>query len=74
MLVRKKIELGPWPMVAHLLSPACASRVVRDVRGRGREPCWSTSPENIGSIRVAEKLGARKVRDDVLYRIGPELE
>ncbi len=51
---------------------ACVARVVADVRGRGRQPSWSTSPDNSASLRVAQKFGARKHRDDVLYMIGPD--
>ena len=55
------------------LSPACAARVVADIRKRGRQPTWSTSPDNQASVRVAAKLGAEKERDDVLY-VAPEAE
>lgn len=53
------------------LNTACVARVVADVRARGREPSWSTSPDNTASLRLAEKFGARKDRDDVLYMVGP---
>ena len=49
------------------LSPACAADAVADIRKRGRQPTWSTSPDNRASLRVAAKLGAEKERDDVLY-------
>jgi hypothetical protein len=52
------------------LSPACAARVIADIRGRGRMPSWSTAPNNTGSLRVADKLGFVKQRDDVLYVAG----
>lgn len=48
------------------LNPACAAEVVRDIHRRGRIPSWSTSPDNIPSLRVAEKLGFEKVREDRL--------
>lgn len=54
----------------HGLSPACAARVVADIRGRHRTPSWSTSRDNTASRRVAEKLGFVKHRDDVLYIAG----
>lgn len=54
------------------LSPACAARVAADIRSRGRTPCWSTSPDNLPSLAVAQKLGARKDRDDVLWVTGTE--
>jgi hypothetical protein len=52
------------------LSPACASRLADDIVSRGRTPSWTTSPDNLPSLRVAEKLGFRKSRDDVLYVVG----
>jgi hypothetical protein len=52
------------------LSPACAAGVARDVRGRGRTPTWTTSPDNTASLRVAAKLGARLHRRDTLYVAG----
>jgi GNAT superfamily N-acetyltransferase len=55
------------------LSPACAARVVADIRARGRRPTWSTAPENAASLRVAAKLGFRKERDSVLYVAGKPL-
>jgi RimJ/RimL family protein N-acetyltransferase len=54
------------------LSPACAGHVVCDVRARGRTPTWSTSPDNLPSLAVARKLGARKDRNDVLWVTGTE--
>ncbi len=54
------------------LSPACAAHVADDVRSRGRTPSWSTSPDNLASLAVARKLGARKDRDDVLWVTGME--
>jgi predicted GNAT family acetyltransferase len=59
------------------LSPACAARVVGDIRAAGRLPCWTTTPGNAASRRVAEKLGFRAVRDDVAWVAGaplPEVE
>jgi len=52
------------------LSAACAARVVEGVLRRGRRPSWSTSPDNLGSLRVAAKLGFRLVREDHLYVTG----
>jgi len=57
----------------HGLSPACAARVMADIRGRRRTPSWSTSRDNTASRRVAEKLGFVKHRDDVLYIAGKPL-
>jgi hypothetical protein len=55
------------------LNPACAGRLAQDVIARGRTPSWTTSPDNLPSRRVAEKLGFQHVRDDVLYLVGMEI-
>ncbi len=52
------------------LSALCAARVCADIRSRGRTPSWSTSPDNAGSRRVAEKLGFEPVREDYLLVAG----
>ena len=52
------------------LNPACAGRLCEAIRARGRTPSWTTSPENLPSRRVAEKLGFAPVREDVLYVVG----
>ena len=49
------------------LSTACAAAVVADIQARGRRASWTTSPDNIGSLGVAARLGFRPVREDVLY-------
>jgi hypothetical protein len=41
-----------------------------DIAGRGHVASWTTSPDNIGSVRVAEKLGLVFQRNDVLYLTG----
>jgi RimJ/RimL family protein N-acetyltransferase len=51
------------------LSAACAAAVVADIRGRGRIPSWSTSPDNTGSLAVAARLGFVADREDVLYAV-----
>ncbi len=51
------------------LSTACAAALCRAIRSRGRIPSWSTSPDNLASLRVAKKLGFVHQRDDVLYMI-----
>jgi hypothetical protein len=51
------------------LSAAAAAALVSDIRGRGRVPSWSTSPDNTGSRAVASRLGFVPVRDDVLYAV-----
>jgi len=55
------------------LGVACAGAVCKDVLGRGRRPGWTTSPDNTGSIRVAEKLGFTLQRRDCLYAIGVDI-
>ena len=49
---------------------ACAAAISTDIRARGRQPSWSTSPDNAGSRGVAERLGFVHARDDVLYAVG----
>lgn len=49
------------------LSVACAGSLCADILSRGRTPSWSTSPENLASLRVAEKLGFEREREDLLY-------
>jgi RimJ/RimL family protein N-acetyltransferase len=51
------------------LSAACAAAVVADVRARGRIPTWTTSPDNAGSLAVAQRLGFVHERDDVLWAV-----
>jgi RimJ/RimL family protein N-acetyltransferase len=52
------------------LSAACAGSVCRDILDRGRRPSWTTSPDNLASLRVAEKLGFSLQRYDHLYVVG----
>jgi RimJ/RimL family protein N-acetyltransferase len=52
------------------LSPACAAALCTDIRGRGRIPTWSTSPDNTASLRVAEKLGFSLHHLDRLWVVG----
>jgi RimJ/RimL family protein N-acetyltransferase len=51
------------------LSAACAAAVVADIRARGRIPTWTTSPDNAGSLAVAQRLGFVHERDDVLWAV-----
>lgn len=51
-------------------SSACSAALCRDIQRRGHIPTWSTSPDNLGSIRVAEKLGFRFTGDGELYVVG----
>jgi RimJ/RimL family protein N-acetyltransferase len=50
--------------------PACAGAACRGILARGRRPSWTTSPDNIASIRVAEKLGFTQRRRGYLYVVG----
>jgi GNAT superfamily N-acetyltransferase len=52
------------------LSVACSGVLCGEVRARGHIPSWTTSPDNIASKRVAEKLGFTLVRNDSLYVVG----
>jgi RimJ/RimL family protein N-acetyltransferase len=52
------------------LSAACAGALCEDIRARGRRPSWSTSPDNIASLRVAEKLGFTITGHSFLYVAG----
>lgn len=55
------------------LSAACTGALLEDILRRGRLGSWSTSPDNLGSLRVAEKVGFRHVRNDLLYAAGVEI-
>jgi RimJ/RimL family protein N-acetyltransferase len=52
------------------LSTACTLALCSDIQARGHQPSWTTSPDNTASLRVAEKLGFSRVRDDLLYVVG----
>ncbi|SRR6266540_1763323 len=49
------------------LSTACAGAVCADILRRGGTPSWSTSRDNLASLRVAHKLGFALQRHDRLY-------
>ena len=49
------------------LSVACSGALCQEIRARDHTPSWTTSPDNIASIRVAQKLGFIHQRDDCLY-------
>ena len=51
------------------LSQACAVALCLDIQQRGHRPSWTTSPDNVASVRVAEKLGFAFSRKDRLYVI-----
>lgn len=55
------------------LSVACAGALCGDIRERGRQPSWTTSPDNQASLRVALKLGFQFCRDDRLYVVGIDI-
>jgi RimJ/RimL family protein N-acetyltransferase len=52
------------------LSTACTAGLCEDIAARGRLPSWTTSTDNVASIRVAEKLGFTYQRSGELYAIG----
>lgn len=63
-------ELGVVTVDGHRgqgYSTACTEALCRDVLARGHIPTWSTTPDNLGSIRVAEKLGFAPAGEGVLY-------
>lgn len=65
-------DIGVVTEAAHRrrgLGAACAAGVVVDILARGRRPTWTTSSDNLASQRVAERLGFRPVRTDVLYLV-----
>lgn len=55
------------------LSAACTAALCRDIRARGRLPSWTTSPDNLGSLGVARKLGFKVQRHDVSYVVGIDI-
>jgi RimJ/RimL family protein N-acetyltransferase len=54
------------------LSPACAAALCNAIRRRRRLPSWTTSPDNIASLRVAEKLGFELHHSYRLWVVGRE--
>lgn len=52
------------------LSVACAGALCEEIKVRGHTPSWTTSTDNLASIRVAEKLGFQWQRHDHLYVVG----
>jgi len=52
------------------LAGACASAVCDDIRARRRRPSWSAFADNLASLRVAEKLGFRRLFEQRLYSVG----
>ncbi len=55
------------------LSAACTVSLAQDVLRRGKRVSWNTSPDNVASIRVAEKVGFRFARTDRLFVTGVEI-
>ncbi len=52
------------------LSAACTAALCHDIIQRGKKPSWTTSPGNIPSLRVAEKVGFTHHHDHHLHIIG----
>ena len=70
-------ELGVVTEEAHRgagWSPACSAAAIADIQSRGRTPCWSTTPDNTASIRVAMKLGFRQTREEMHFMAGAPTE
>lgn len=66
-------EIGVVTEAAHRnrgLSNACAAALIHEILRRGRLPCWATTPDNVASRRVAEKLGFRELRSAMQYMVG----
>jgi GNAT superfamily N-acetyltransferase len=66
-------DVGVVTTAAHRgrgLSAACATALCRDIQNRGRQPSWTTTPDNAPSLRVAEKLGFTLQRHDRLLLVG----
>ena len=55
------------------LSTACANALCNDIRARGHQPSWVTSPDNPASLRVAEKLGFTVQRTDFEHVVRGEI-
>jgi RimJ/RimL family protein N-acetyltransferase len=55
------------------LSTACGRALCNDIWRRDHQPSWTTSPDNLASQRVADKLGFRLQRRDVIYVVGREI-
>jgi predicted GNAT family acetyltransferase len=56
------------------LSTRCTALLVDAIRARGRTPCWSTTPDNRGSQRVAEKVGFRRIGEQHHFVAGEPVE
>jgi RimJ/RimL family protein N-acetyltransferase len=52
------------------LAALCASGLCQDIKKRGRRASWTTSTDNLASLRVAEKLGFKVHGPDILYILG----
>lgn len=52
------------------LSRACVHELCGDIIARGHRPSWTTSPDNLASKGVAERLGFTFRRHDLLYAVG----
>jgi RimJ/RimL family protein N-acetyltransferase len=66
-------ELGVVTAQAHRgvgWSTACSAAVIADIQSRDRTPCWSTTPDNTASMRVASKLGFRQTREEMHFMVG----
>ncbi len=51
---------------------ACVSLMIQHMRGQGKAPVWGAVEDNIGSLRLAQKLGFVRVDELVLFEAGYE--
>ncbi|MEM7029321.1 MAG: GNAT family N-acetyltransferase [Chloroflexota bacterium] len=55
------------------LAAYCAGKLCEDIQRRGKIPSWTTSPDNKGSLRLAEKLDFQLKRQIPQYVIGVDI-
>jgi RimJ/RimL family protein N-acetyltransferase len=50
-------------------STACAAHLCADIFARGKRASWSTTPDNVGSLHVAQNIGFVEWRRDHLLKV-----
>jgi hypothetical protein len=68
----------PGPLIGlHIIhtgyGTAHVEALCEDIFNRGRKPSWTTSPDNIASLRVARKLTFIVQRQDYLYVVNMQI-